>query len=146
MSRGLGSMQRDILLVCENPMPVDSVLPWYHDATGQTYDDTAVFTVGWLQWQVARLRGGVCETDCYERRPPQFRPRQPHRPHMDYMRLGSGFDASFARALRTLLQRGALVAVTHRVPDVLHPGMWWERGGLYPGCGKRIRYVVRGKC
>src|SRR4030095_9953408 len=74
-----------------------------------------------------------------------FRSHGPHKPQIKYLVLGSGYCASFARAMRTLIERGALIPATHRVPDIYHLGLGTrEHGGLYPGCGKRIMYVVRG--
>jgi hypothetical protein len=146
MSRGLGTMQRDILRACESRGSKEGGYPFYVDEAGNRYEESATYHVSWLRWQVARLRGGVCEEDCRAALPPVLRGYGPHKPHLRFMVLGLGFGESFARAMRTLMERGTLIPVAHRVPDITRPGKILEFGGLYPGCGKRILYVVRGKC
>src|SRR5215831_10601389 len=134
MSRGLGSMQRDILRACERQEPSQTNRKDYFDAAGNAYTDGEVYDVSWLRREVARLRGWWCEDEnCRKDVSPMFRGRGPHRPHLQWGRATSGFNASFARAMRTLIERRALLPVTYVVPDVLHPDRWLEFGGLYPG-------------
>jgi hypothetical protein len=57
-------MQRDILRACEEAKPGTKGLPWYKDMDGNAYDESEAYGISWLRWQVARLRGGVCEEDC----------------------------------------------------------------------------------
>ena len=34
------------------------------DIDANAYDESEAYGISWLRWQVARLRGGVCEEDC----------------------------------------------------------------------------------
>src|SRR5262249_30301461 len=118
MSRGLGAMQSDILQVYDTALTAPPI-----PGTGR--DDWRYYD--WLREEVARLRGVWCETDCWGDGPRLVQ----HRPHFAY---GSGFTVVFARAIRTLIRRGVLVAVTFD----------GEPYPVFPG--QRIQRVRRVKC
>jgi hypothetical protein len=107
MSRGFGALQREILALCPR------IQGWgetpFYDATGRRYPADTVIRVRWLKHCLIVQRGCWCTTEC--RAPANRRPPW-HTPHPKYWELGLGFDAAFSRALRTLVQRGALVRVT----------------------------------
>jgi hypothetical protein len=97
MSRGLGSLQRDILEVYDASV-VSPPSAYYATRGWRRYD--------WLREHVARLRGIWCEEDCLG---PLRAPMARHRPHTP---RDGALDVAFARAVRTLIRRGVLVAVT----------------------------------
>ena len=121
MSRGLGSMQRDILHIYDaslvTPLPYQR-----HWGDWRQY--------GWLQTEVARMQGLWCETDCWSY--PDL-PRPPHFEHIAYAERGA-FTAAFARAMRTLIRRGVLVGETLD----RQPYRGWRN--------QRIETVARVKC
>ena len=96
MSRGLGAMQREILRAYDASLASP---PSAWDARHGWRD------YAWLRIEVARLRGVWCTTYCWG---PGLRLAS-HRPHTPY---GGAFDVAYARAVRTLIRRGILVAVT----------------------------------
>jgi hypothetical protein len=90
MSRGLGSMQRDILRACEHPMFNGNGLLWFRDAMGNTYTWREVYTVGVLRVEVAKMRGWWCEA-C----PPDTRWLVPHKPHLKWEVVAATFRRVF---------------------------------------------------
>ena len=133
MSRGLGTMQRDILRAYATARPDARGMPRV-TGWGTAYDHGEVYSAWLLRVDVVTLRGGWCETPCYTPAQLAFYPHRRHTPHIEYAVVGWGFDVSFARALHTLVKRGVLVAVE-------------ENGAsLRVYRGRHIRYVVRGKC
>ena len=79
--------------------------------------------------EVARRRGVWCETDCFGAGPRLGQ----HQPHIAYA-VKSCFEVAFARAVRTLITRGVLVAVT------------WQGRPDNVGPSQRIQAVARVKC
>jgi hypothetical protein len=126
-------MQRDILRAYENARPhakgLCREMDWF-----AVYDTNEVCGARWLREEVAKLRGGWCETPCYTPAQLAFSRNRQHKPHIDHGVVGWGFEISFARALHTLVRHGVLIAVD-------------EFGRTYTVHGGRhIRAVVRGKC
>jgi hypothetical protein len=115
MSRGLGTLQREILRTCETLVAAQSGQPHsqmvYRDDAGYQHDASQICAVGRVQREVAKARGWWCEHDCYKDIPAMVRPRGPHRPHVTWEAKTASFCAAFARALRTLIGRNLLVPV-----------------------------------
>jgi hypothetical protein len=110
MSRGVGALQREILALCPS-VQGRSILPEtsYYDATGRRYPGQVVIYVRGLKHRLIVQRGCWCTEEC---RAPEWRRPPWHTSHPKWYELGTGFDAAFSRAIRTLVQRGALLRVT----------------------------------
>jgi hypothetical protein len=136
MSRGLGALQREILALCPSVQGSGSPLEVrFYDATGHRYDGEVVIDVRGLKHRLIVQRGCWCTEEC---RAPQYRQPPWHTAHPKWWELGTGFDAAFSRALRTLIRRGVLVKVTRRhrrVPTVLD---WPRRQRLYVVLGPEM--------
>jgi hypothetical protein len=89
----------------------------FYDATWQRYPGDTVIYTRHLKHRLIVQRGCWCDQEC--RAPEYQRPRW-HTPHVKDWQLGYGFDAAFSRALRTLVERGALVPVARQ----WHPGIY----------------------
>ena len=109
MSRGLGDMQREILDLYDEAASVLASYPWPTRLTEET--QAAMREVR----EVAHMRQLLCEQ--YVRGSGDGPPRS--------------VQASFSRALRSLLRRGLLRAC------------WFDGRPVPPSSGARIQYVVK---
>jgi hypothetical protein len=96
MSRGLGSMQREIMAELDARPPIYS-----GEWRGEQWD---VFDLTPVRDEIARRRGALHAMQKYYGKRPYY--------------IDGGLEASFSRALRRLVNRGLLIRVPHRRGEV----------------------------
>ena len=109
MSRGLGTMQRDILRAYATARPDARGMPRV-TGWGTAYDHGEVYSAWLLRVDVVTLRGGWCETPCYT--PAQL-----------------AFFTPIGGTRRTLSMPWSGGALTSPLPvRCAHPGQAWGTG------------------